>query len=220
MDWAILVFSGRMNPAIPPSRRNVRSGDYITPRLNGSPWFEKPVLMYWGAAIGYAIFGVGEFGARLPSAFAATLCVFFVYFAGRRLWDRTTGLLGRTGHGIVDWILCLCPRCIHGHAADGKPDDRLVFVSCRNQLQKATIGRRWFYAFYASLGFWRSGKGPDCLCTSRVRRCLRFCFSGRRLRRMEDIASRRCPGSRLPLRLPGISPVRGPTAPRSCGSFS
>src|SRR5437773_2411828 len=70
----------------------IRSGDFITPRLNGSPWFEKPILMYWGAALGYAIFGIGEFGARFPSAFIAAVCVFVVYFTGRRLWDQTTGL--------------------------------------------------------------------------------------------------------------------------------
>src|SRR6185436_19135168 len=71
----------------------LRSGDYVTPRLNGSPWFEKPALMYWGAAIGYFIFGVGEFGARFPSALGATLSVFMVFVCGSRLWDRRTGLL-------------------------------------------------------------------------------------------------------------------------------
>jgi len=34
------------------SREMARSGDWITPRLWGQPWFEKPVLLYWmeGAA--------------------------------------------------------------------------------------------------------------------------------------------------------------------------
>src|SRR5881392_3269619 len=55
------------------------SGDYITPRLQGHPWLEKPPLMYWGAALGYALFGIGEFGARFPSAAGATVAVFAVY---------------------------------------------------------------------------------------------------------------------------------------------
>src|SRR4051794_17338189 len=71
----------------------LQSGDFITPRLNGSPWYEKPVLMYWGAAAGYAIFGFSEFGARFPSALAATLFVFMFYFCATRLWNRRTGLL-------------------------------------------------------------------------------------------------------------------------------
>src|SRR3990172_1413799 len=29
------------------AREMMLSGDYITPRLYGQPWFEKPVLYYW-----------------------------------------------------------------------------------------------------------------------------------------------------------------------------
>src|SRR5262249_14233752 len=54
------------------------SGDYITPRLYGAPWFEKPLLMYWVAALGYKIFGMNETGVRFASALGATMCVFLV----------------------------------------------------------------------------------------------------------------------------------------------
>jgi len=136
-----------------------RTGDFITPRLNGSPWFEKPVLLYWGAAIGYAIFGVGEFGARLPSAFAATLCVFFVYFSCRRIWDRTTGLSAAlvmassigffafARAASTDMLLTASltiALCAFLAATNGKVEER----------------RRWFYAFYAALGFGALAKGP------------------------------------------------------------
>src|SRR4051812_47439984 len=75
------------------AREMLTTGDYITPRLYGTPWFEKPVLMYWFAAIGFKIFGFNEIGARFPSALGATICVFFVYWCGRKLWDRGTGFL-------------------------------------------------------------------------------------------------------------------------------
>lgn len=43
-----------------------RTGDLITPRLWGSPWFEKPPLLYWMTAAG-TILGLGpELAARLP----------------------------------------------------------------------------------------------------------------------------------------------------------
>src|SRR5262245_37990510 len=76
------------------AREMLVSGDYVTPRLHGLPWFEKPVLLYWGSALGYAIFGLNEFGARFPSALGATLCVFLTYFGGRRLWGRAAALFG------------------------------------------------------------------------------------------------------------------------------
>ena len=58
------------------AREMLVTGDYVTPRLHGSPWFEKPVLIYWGAALGYKIFGFNETGARFPAALSATICVF------------------------------------------------------------------------------------------------------------------------------------------------
>jgi len=53
------------------AREMYESGDWVTPRLHGQPWFEKPVLYYWGAAAAFHVFGVNEFAARLPSALAA-----------------------------------------------------------------------------------------------------------------------------------------------------
>ena len=52
------------------AREMLTTGNYITPRLYGAPWFEKPPLMYWLAALGYKLFGFNETGARLPSALA------------------------------------------------------------------------------------------------------------------------------------------------------
>jgi 4-amino-4-deoxy-L-arabinose transferase-like glycosyltransferase len=53
------------------ARAMASSGDWVTPRLYGQPWFEKPVLYYWAAALGFVIHLPAEWAARLPSAFAA-----------------------------------------------------------------------------------------------------------------------------------------------------
>lgn len=53
------------------AREMAESGDWVTPRLYGKPWFEKPVLYYWGAALAFKLFGVSEVSARLPSAISA-----------------------------------------------------------------------------------------------------------------------------------------------------
>ena len=42
------------------ARDMAESGDWITPRLYGQPWFEKPPLYYWGAAVSFKLFGVTE----------------------------------------------------------------------------------------------------------------------------------------------------------------
>jgi 4-amino-4-deoxy-L-arabinose transferase-like glycosyltransferase len=47
-------------------RAMAQSGDYVTPKLWGAPWFEKPPLLYWMTAAG-TLAGFGpEVAARLP----------------------------------------------------------------------------------------------------------------------------------------------------------
>jgi 4-amino-4-deoxy-L-arabinose transferase-like glycosyltransferase len=74
-------------------REMVATGDYLTPRLNGVKYFEKPVLFYWLEAFSIKLFGLREFTLRLwPALFALAGCL-GVYAAGRRLYGRTSGLI-------------------------------------------------------------------------------------------------------------------------------
>jgi len=44
------------------------TGDYVTARLDGIPYLEKPPLVYWMMAGAFKIFGVHDWAARLPIA--------------------------------------------------------------------------------------------------------------------------------------------------------
>jgi 4-amino-4-deoxy-L-arabinose transferase-like glycosyltransferase len=70
------------------ARDMAESGDWVTPRLYGEPWFEKPVLYYWGAALSFKIFGVNDAAARLPSAMAALLATLALAWLALRLDGR------------------------------------------------------------------------------------------------------------------------------------
>src|SRR5262247_2426551 len=74
------------------AREMYQSGDFVTPRLHGEPWFEKPPLLYWTSALSFAVFGINEFAARFPSALAATASVFLMYWVCRRLWGQATAI--------------------------------------------------------------------------------------------------------------------------------
>jgi len=50
------------------AREMATSGDWLTPRLNGFKYFEKPPLQYWATAAAYRAFGVSERSARLWTA--------------------------------------------------------------------------------------------------------------------------------------------------------
>jgi 4-amino-4-deoxy-L-arabinose transferase-like glycosyltransferase len=69
------------------------TGDFISPRLCGCLWFEKPVLFYWLAAASYGLFGVGEFAARFPSALSAALSAAAVALVLWRFVSPRLGLL-------------------------------------------------------------------------------------------------------------------------------
>jgi 4-amino-4-deoxy-L-arabinose transferase-like glycosyltransferase len=73
-------------------REMVASGDWLTPRLNGIKYFEKPALQYWATAAAFEIFGVHEWSARLWTALTGFAGVVFAFFAGRRLFGGDAGL--------------------------------------------------------------------------------------------------------------------------------
>ena len=67
------------------AREMLARGDWVTPVLYHHTWLEKPILLYWGEMLSYAIFGVSDWAARIPSAVAATLLVFGTFLAVRRI---------------------------------------------------------------------------------------------------------------------------------------
>ena len=60
-------------------RQMLRSGDWVTPRWNGEPFFDYPVWGYWMVAISYKLFGISAWAARLPAALAATATVLVLF---------------------------------------------------------------------------------------------------------------------------------------------
>ncbi|HZT62034.1 MAG TPA: glycosyltransferase family 39 protein [Burkholderiales bacterium] len=67
------------------AREMLASNDWVTPRLNGIKYFEKPPLQYWATAAAFAAFGADEWTARLWPAVTGLLCIAFTVFAARRL---------------------------------------------------------------------------------------------------------------------------------------
>jgi 4-amino-4-deoxy-L-arabinose transferase-like glycosyltransferase len=78
------------------------TGDWVTPTLYGKPWFEKPVLYYWAAAIGFRLNLPAEWAARLPSAFAALAAAVAIgwlgwkHYGGSDDWSDAPWLLAPT----------------------------------------------------------------------------------------------------------------------------
>ena len=84
------------------ARDMAETGDWITPRLYAKPWFEKPPLYYWGAAISFKLFGVSEAAARLPSAVGALLATMAIAWLAWRIYGAET----------ARWLLLLLPTTV------------------------------------------------------------------------------------------------------------
>ena len=67
-------------------REMVTTNDWITPRLNGIKYFEKPPLQTWMNAATFKVFGLGEWQARLWTGLCGLLGIGLVAVAGRRLY--------------------------------------------------------------------------------------------------------------------------------------
>lgn len=140
------------------AREMVVTGDYITPRINGITFLDKPVLYYWLQAIAIKLFGVKEWALRLfPALFGIFGCL-VTYLCGRSLFDRRTG--------IISAIILATSPLYFGSAHYANLDlevavlisSSLLCFICAVQSNEPTQSR-FFYAsyFFAALAFLTKG---------------------------------------------------------------
>ena len=75
----------------------VESGDWITMKLNGIRYLEKPPLPYWLDATCYWIFGQNVFATHLPNALALLGLAWLSWLWASRGWGRRAGLYAALG---------------------------------------------------------------------------------------------------------------------------
>lgn len=68
------------------------TGDWITTRLNGIKYFEKPPLQTWMNALTFAAFGLGEWQARLWTGLCGIIGVCMTAYAGKKVFGPRVGL--------------------------------------------------------------------------------------------------------------------------------
>jgi len=145
------------NAEIP--REMLASGDWVTPRLDGVNYFEKPPLMYWAVAACLKVFGANEGSARAMPALFALGGLLLTYATTRRLYGREAGLVAAAvlGTSLLYYVL--------GHI--------LILDMAVSVLMSATLfcfilgvreapgsaRRWWFYGLYASAALATLTKG-------------------------------------------------------------
>ncbi len=89
------------------AREMFASGDWITTRLNGIKYFEKPPLQTWMNALTFEIFGLGDWQARLWTGLCGLLGVGLTGYAGARVFGSRIGFYAALVLGSsLYWVIC------------------------------------------------------------------------------------------------------------------
>ncbi len=143
------------------ARAMLQTGDWVTPRLYGQPWFEKPVLCYWAAAAAFRVFGVNEFAARLPAALAALLATAAMAWAALRSYGLDaawlTMLMLPTTLATIGFARAATPDMLFGAFLVA------ASVSAAEMLSKTRSGLGARLTFGIFLGAATLAKGPAAL---------------------------------------------------------
>ncbi len=132
--------------------------DWILPTLNGAPWLEKPALYYWEAMAAYRLAGVGDWAARLPSAFSATLLVLAIYLFARRRWACAldAALITAATAGIIGFVGASTDMPLAANFAIGM----LCWFAWYDEFDPQRPRHGWLIGFYFFLALAALAKGP------------------------------------------------------------
>jgi 4-amino-4-deoxy-L-arabinose transferase-like glycosyltransferase len=143
------------------AREMVTTGDWITPRLDGLKYFEKPPLQTWMNALTFELFGLGEWQARLWSGLCGLFGIALVTYTGRRVFNPWVG----TTAGLVLASSFWWAGLSHVNVLDMGLSGMMALSLCGVLLAQrdgATDSERrnWMLASWAGMALAFLSKGP------------------------------------------------------------
>lgn len=83
----------------------VQTGEFWHLIYNGEIFIDHPPFGFWLMAISFKFLGISEFSARLPSAIAGLFSLYFSYFLGKELFNRSVGFISSIALVSSIWFL-------------------------------------------------------------------------------------------------------------------
>lgn len=123
-------------------REIIMRNDWITLHENGIRYLEKAPLPYWGMALGFRLFGVASWSARLSLHLSVLVLAIFTYQFGRRFFTPQAGFWA----GII--LLSSCGP----------------YLFTRILIPDVTVGLWIAVALYLFLDGWQSGNPSLLSC--------------------------------------------------------
>ena len=130
-------------------REMVASGDWVTPRLDGVNYFEKPPLGYWVTAVCLSVFGEGETSARAMTALFGLGGVLLTYAAVRKVHGRIAGVASAVVLGSSVFYFAMARVLTLDLAVSVLMSATLLMFTLAVR-EEPGVRRRWFfYGLYA-----------------------------------------------------------------------
>lgn len=76
------------------AKEMIETGDWVSPRIYGNFWYDKPVFFYWELIAAFSLFGISDFSARLFPTCFSILAVIMTYLFGRKLYGERKAFCG------------------------------------------------------------------------------------------------------------------------------
>jgi len=140
-------------------REMVAANDYVTPRLDGVNYFEKPPFVYWCVAACLKLFGPSEWSMRVTPALFSLIGILATYAAARRIHGRNAGIAAAVVLGTSLLYFALSRILILDMVVSVLMSTAL-FCFILGIREPAGQKRRWlFYGLYASAALATLSKG-------------------------------------------------------------
>lgn len=134
----------------------IRAHDYVSPRIFGNYWYDKPIFFYWELIAAFQLFGTGEFAARFFPAMFGIGGILLTYWFTSRLYDKKTGFTAS---------LILLTTVEYFYISKAVITDMTLFVTYSATLMAFFIAytegkKKWYYIAYMCAGISVLTKGP------------------------------------------------------------
>ena len=141
------------------SREMAKSGDYLHLYDRGMDYLDKPPFLFWVSSLSMQVFGVNNFGYKLPSILFALWALFALYKLTKLLYDEETARIAALILGTCQGMFLM--------TNDVRCDTILMswVVTAMWAIKECEIERRWQYVLLGtfSIACGMMTKGPIAL---------------------------------------------------------
>ena len=136
------------------------SGDWVTTRLNGIKYFEKPPLQAWMNALSFTLFGLGDWQARLWTGLCGIGGVLLTGYTGSKVFGQRVGFYAALVLGsCFYWLACTQINSLDMGLSGMMTISLCALLVAQRDGASAAERRNWMLACWAGMAMAVLSKG-------------------------------------------------------------